>query len=290
MRDRRGQGHQAQAAPAARRAVALRRQDAPGPAEDAAAPLGAGRRRRPGEGRRRRARRVPIALRDVPDLHRLVEEGRPRQGRRVPRPGRRPRPGPPDRREGAGVQAQGGPRSERLRDLPGPPRHLGRPPARGGGPQGGPDHRGAAGLGQAQGAMAVQPGHGPVGGSALRRIRVEAPRPGTGRDRSDRRRPHVPAHARVVDSSSAPRLAQVPDRGLGAVVARRVSTRRDGPARPPDRAGVPPRGLAVHPHPPVPDVPEGRAGRRSRTPVVGPPDRLAGRLRDARRGRDGSWT
>ena len=98
-----------------------------------------------------------------------------------------PRPGPPDRREGAGLQAQGGPRPDHLRHLPGPPGLLGRRPAGGAGPQGGADHRGAAGRGQAQGAVALQPGHGPVARSALRRVRVEAHRPRAGRDRADGR-------------------------------------------------------------------------------------------------------
>ena len=57
-----------------------------------------------------------------------------------------------------------------------------------------------------------------------------------------------------------------------------VSARRDGPARPPDRAGVPSRGLARPPPAPVPDGLEECHRRRSRAPVLGPPDRLAGRL------------
>ena len=95
LRDRRGQGHQAHVAPDGRRAVALRGQDAPGLAEDAAVPLGEGPRGQPGERHRRRPRRVPIAVRDVSHVHRRVQEGRPRCGREVPGPDRDPRPGPP---------------------------------------------------------------------------------------------------------------------------------------------------------------------------------------------------
>jgi len=47
---------------------------------------------------------------------------------------------------------------------------------------------------------------------------------------------------------------------------------------------VPSRRLAIHHHSPIVDAPEGCTRRRSRTPVMGSPDRLAGRLRDARRG------
>ena len=201
LHDRREQGHQAHAAPDGGRALALRQQDPPGLAEDAAVPLATGPRGGPGE----RAGDVPADFRSPYAMfHTFIDafkKRRPRRGRDVPGPDRGPRPGPPGRRQGAGVQAQGGPRPVHLRDLPGPPGLLGRRPAGGAGPQGGADHRGAAGRGRAQGAVAVQPGHGPVPGPALRRVRVEAHRPRTGGDRPDGRRARVRARARAVAPS-----------------------------------------------------------------------------------------
>ena len=105
------------------------------------------RRGQPGQRYRRRSRRVPIAVRDVSHVHCRAEERRSRCGSAVPGPDRDPRSGPPSRRQGPGLQAQGSPRSQCLRDLPGHSRHVGGRPAGGRGPQGRPDHRRAAGHG-----------------------------------------------------------------------------------------------------------------------------------------------
>ena len=247
LHDRREQGHQAHAAPDGGRALALRQQDAPGLAEDAAVPLATGPRGEPGERKRRRAGRLPVAVRDVPHVHRRLQEGRPRRGRQLPGPDRRPRPGPTDRGQGAGGQAQGGPRPVHLRDLPGPPGLLGRHPAGGPGPQGGADHGGEAGRGRAQGAMALQPGHGPVAGPALRGLRVEAHRPRAGGDRAQGRGTRVRARARPVAPSPGPRRAQVSGQPRGSVLAGRVSDPRGGPARPARRPGVPARRRGAGP-------------------------------------------
>ena len=167
LRDCREQGDQAHAPSNGGWPLAVCRQNSERLAEDAAVPLAEGTVGEPGEGRERRAGGFPLAVRDGSHVHRRVQEERPGCGREVPGPDRDPWPGAPDRGAAACFQAQGSARSDHLHHLPGPSGFLGRPPPGGPGAQGGPDHRGAAGRGSTQGAMALQPGHGSLGGPPL---------------------------------------------------------------------------------------------------------------------------
>ncbi len=198
-----------------------------------------------------------------------------------------PDPARHERRQGAGGQAQGGPRPVRLHHLPGPARLLGRRPAGGGGPQGGADHRRAAGRGPAQGAVALQPRHGPLARPALRRVRVEADRPRAGGDRADGRRRRRSGSRRGSGSgigfrpdcsiASGPRARsrspRISSSGWPCSIVLIVPVYRLV-AWPLSRLDSGPVSLARSP------------GRRPGGQGLGPPDRLAGGPLGARPGRD----
>ena len=140
------------------------------------------------------------------------------------------------------------------------------PPAGGAGPQGGPDHRGAAG----RRASARDSGSS------------TGPRSGrwTGSTTRSSREPIVPELAATGRTADGPGFGIAPGLWLrhrlpgwlryrvgpaGNHLARRVSAPRDGPARPPGRAGVPARRLAARRGSPSgPDAPAGRLRPTSR--------------------------
>ena len=181
--------------------------------------------------------------------------------------------------QGAGVQAQGGSRPVDLPDLPGPPGLLGRASRwrrwctrRGGSPRSGKSRA-------AQGSMAVQPGHGPVSGPALRRIRVEAPGPRAGRDRPDGPSCRRSASPGIVAASAGSARAPVPCRSRRARSRWRCINCWGWSVL--VLLFVPVYRLVVWPLTrlaPGPDAPAGRAATDDRElAVVGPPARLAGR-------------
>ena len=168
LRDRREQGHQAHAPSDGGRPLAVRRQDSAATCRRCGCSSGnkpwrRARARKPAmcrriSGRRTRCFHTFIAAFKKNDLDAAA---RCLDLTEIPDPAR------PYRGAAARVQAQGSARPDHLHHLPGPSGFLGRPSPGGPGAQGGPDHRGAAGRGSTQGAMALQPGHGSLGGPAL---------------------------------------------------------------------------------------------------------------------------